>query len=126
MPGAAETSDALIRDFIVAWERRDIPYIVDCLADDVVYHSIPLSPIVGKHAVSEWVASFAAKPPGRLVVHHQVASHDVVMNERTDHITLNGRPVTLRICAVFEIADGRIKAWREYFDLAPARAAYEA
>jgi limonene-1,2-epoxide hydrolase len=46
------------------------------------------------------------------------------MNERTDHITLNGRPVVLPISGVFEVVDGRIAAWREYFDLGPARAAY--
>jgi limonene-1,2-epoxide hydrolase len=70
------------------------------------------------------VEGFAGVPPGRLVIHHQVATDDVVMNERTDHITLNGRPVVLPISGVFEIVDGRIKAWREYFDLGPARAAY--
>ena len=46
------------------------------------------------------------------------------MNERTDYITINGVPVTLPICGVFEIENGRIKAWREYFDLGPARAAF--
>jgi limonene-1,2-epoxide hydrolase len=30
----------------------------------------------------------------------------------------------LPICGVFEIESGKIRAWREYFDLAPARAAY--
>ena len=60
-----------------------------------------------------------------LNVLHQVASDDVVMNERLDSITLNGKPVELPIMGVFEIEDGRIKAWREYFDLGPARAAYE-
>jgi len=54
-----------------------------------------------------------------------IALDDIVMNERTDYITLNGRPVTLPICGVFEIENGRIKAWREYFDLGPAKAAYE-
>ena len=54
-----------------------------------------------------------------------MASGDAVMNERTDSITLNGKPVTLPICAVFEVEGGRIRAWREYFDLAPAKAAYE-
>jgi limonene-1,2-epoxide hydrolase len=32
--------------------------------------------------------------------------------------------VTLPIAGVFEIRHGRIAAWREYFDLAPAKAAY--
>jgi limonene-1,2-epoxide hydrolase len=70
------------------------------------------------------VARFADVPPGRLEVRHQVAAGNVVMNERIDSITLNGRPVVLPICGVFEIEDGRIKAWREYFDLEPAREAY--
>lgn len=119
------SNDRLIRDFLRAWERRDTEAIVDAFTDDGVYHSTPLSPIVGKAAIRDFVASFADVPPGRLVIHHQVATEDLVMNERTDHITLNGRPVTLPISGVFEIRGGRIKAWREYFDLGPARAAYD-
>jgi limonene-1,2-epoxide hydrolase len=53
-------------------------------------------------------------------------SDTVVMNERTDHIVLNGQPVSLQISGVFEIKDGWIAAWREYFDMGPVRAAYEA
>ena len=62
-----------------------------------------------------WWAAGGAPPGG-----HRHGRHD----ERTDHITINGRPVVLPICGVFEIADGRITAWREYYDLGPARAAY--
>jgi limonene-1,2-epoxide hydrolase len=124
LDGSAEANDRLVRRFRSAWERRDADFIIGCLSDDAVYHSIPLSPIVGKQAVAAWVRGFAGKPPGRLEVRHQVAASDVVMNERTDVIVLNGRTVTLPICAVFELRDGRIRAWREYFDLAPAAAAY--
>jgi limonene-1,2-epoxide hydrolase len=119
-----DANDALVRAFMAAWERRDSDFILDCFADDAVYHSVPLTPIVGKAAIAAWVQEFADVRPGRLEIHHQVASGDVVMNERTDYITLNGKPVTLPICGVFEIQDGRIRAWREYFDLAPAKAAY--
>jgi limonene-1,2-epoxide hydrolase len=37
--------------------------------------------------------------------------------ERTDHFEANGQDVSLPICGVFEIEDGRIKRWREYFDM---------
>ncbi len=121
--GAA--NDVMIRGFLAAWERRDAEYILGCFADDAVYHSIPLTPIAGKAAIREFVAKFADVPPGRLEIRHQVASGNVVMNERTDYITLNGVRVVLPICGVFEIEEGRIKAWREYFDLTPARAAYD-
>ena len=107
-----------------AWQERDSEFIADCFTDDAVYHAVPLAPITGKDAVVEWVRGFEDTPPGRLEVHVQVASKTVVMNERTDRITLNGRPVVLPICAVFEIDHGRICAWREYFDLAPAAAAF--
>ena len=114
----------MIRNFIAAWERRDTEFIVDSFTDDGVYHSIPLTPIVGKAAIREFVAGFVDVPPGRLEIRHQIAADNIVMNERTDYITLNGVAVTLPICGVFEIQDGRIKEWREYFDLAPAKAAY--
>jgi limonene-1,2-epoxide hydrolase len=117
-------NDAVVRAFMQAWERRDADFIIGCFTDDAVYHSMPLTPIVGKAAIAEWVRGFAGVPPGRLEIHHQVASADVVMNERTDRITLNGRPVTLPIAGVFEMRDGRIAAWREYFDLTPAKEAY--
>ncbi len=123
--GRAEANDELVRDFMAAWERRDTGFILDCLTEDAVYHSVPLRPIVGKAAIAAWVRGFADVPPGRLEVRHQVASGDVVMNERTDFITRNGGPVTLPICGVFEMQEGRIRAWREYFDLTPAKAAYE-
>ncbi len=120
----AAANDELVRDFIAAWERRDSDFIIGCFTDDAVYHSMPLTPIVGKDAIAAWVRRFEGTPPGRLEVHHQIATDDVVMNERTDRITLNGHPVTLPITGVFEIRDGRITAWREYFDLEPAKAAY--
>jgi limonene-1,2-epoxide hydrolase len=123
--GTAAANDRLVRDFIAAWERRDSDFILDCFTEDAVYHSMPLSPIVGKTAIAAWVRGFEGTPSGRLEIHHQVATDDVVMNERTDRITLNGHPVTLPISGVFEMRGGRIRAWREYFDLTPAKAAYE-
>ena len=120
----AAANDQLVRQFVAAWEQRDSDFIIGCLTEDAVYHSMPLSPIVGKEAIADWVRRFEGVQPGRLEVHHQIATGDIVMNERTDRILLNGHPVTLPITGVFEIHDGRIRAWREYFDLTPAKEAY--
>jgi limonene-1,2-epoxide hydrolase len=122
---AAAANDRLVRDFIAAWERRDSDFIIGCFTDDAVYYSMPLSPIEGKEAIAAWVRGFADVPPGRLEIHNQVASDDIVMNERTDRIVLNGQSVTLPIAGVFEMEQGLIRAWREYFDIAPARDAYQ-
>jgi limonene-1,2-epoxide hydrolase len=116
-------NDELVRALLSAWERRDTGFILDHFADDAVYHAMPLRPIVGKAALTPWVESFEDVPAGRLEILHQVATGDLVMNERVDRITIEGTEVTLAICAVFEVGDGRIRAWREYFDLAGLQAA---
>ena len=53
--GSAEANDALVRDFMAAWERRDTAFILDRLTEDAVYHAMPLTPIVGKDALAAWV-----------------------------------------------------------------------
>jgi limonene-1,2-epoxide hydrolase len=55
----------------------------------------------------------------RIEIHRQLVSGDTVMNERTDYFTIGAREIVLPVCGVFEIHDGHIKAWREYFDMAP-------
>lgn len=116
-------NDELVRSMLSAWERRDTSFILDHLADHAVYHAMPLRPIVGRAALEPWVESFEKVPPGRLEIKHQVASGNIVMNERVDRITIEGTEVALAICAVFEVEDGRITAWREYFDLAGLQSA---
>lgn len=45
-------------------------------------------------------------------------SGNVVMNERVDTLSMGGNEVALPVMGVFEIEDGKIRAWRDYFDMA--------
>ena len=112
-------NDTMIREFLHAWERRDTDHIVASFTDDAVYHNISLEPLVGKAAIRDFVAGREGVPPGRLEILHQLVSANVVMNERVDHITLGGRVVDMPICGVFEIRDGQIARWTDYYDSAP-------
>jgi limonene-1,2-epoxide hydrolase len=38
------------------------------------------------------------------------------MNERIDRFVMNGKPVALPVSGVFEVVDGKISFWRDYFD----------
>jgi limonene-1,2-epoxide hydrolase len=42
----------------------------------------------------------------------------VVHTERLDTFVIGDRTVKLPIAGVFEVASGKITAWRDYFDLA--------
>lgn len=111
-------NDGLIRDFCELWGAGKVDEIIDCFAEDAVYHNIPMEPAVGKQAIGDTIRGFYAALKGiDFVIHKQVAVGDLVMNERTDTFHGDGFSVPLPIMGVFEIADGRITAWRDYFDL---------
>ena len=71
MTDVARANDEMVREFLQAWERRDTEHIVGRFAEGGVYHSIPLTPIVGRDAIRAFVAGFEGKPTGRLEIRHQ-------------------------------------------------------
>ena len=48
----------------------------------------------------------------------------VVMNERTDVLRGLGKETSLPVMGVFEVVDGKIAAWRDYFDMGAITAAF--
>ena len=104
--------------FVAAWTRVDMDGISALLADDVFYHNIPMDPIVGKQSAMAFFASFPPFEACDWQVHHQVATGNIVMNERTDRLCFNGVWIGFPVAGIFEIRDGKIAAWRDYFDLA--------
>jgi limonene-1,2-epoxide hydrolase len=49
----------------------------------------------------------------------QLSDGKTVMHERTDRYLLGTREMITPVSAVFEFENGRISAWREYFDMSP-------
>lgn len=49
--------------------------------------------------------------------HRNVAEGSTVLNERTDAIVLGPLRLQFWVCGVFEVHDGRITLWRDYFDM---------
>ena len=49
-------------------------------------------------------------------IHRSAADGDTVLNERTDVLVFGPLRLVFWVCGVFEIRDGRIALWRDYFD----------
>ncbi|HEV8297129.1 MAG TPA: limonene-1,2-epoxide hydrolase family protein [Acidimicrobiales bacterium] len=108
----------LVAQFCSAWTRMDAEELAGYFTDDAVYHNIPMEPAVGKPAIRQFLDGMNGMISAiRFEVHRQIADGSVVMNERTDHITMGDRAVALPVVGVFEIRDGKIAAWRDYFDM---------
>jgi limonene-1,2-epoxide hydrolase len=79
-----------------------------------------MKPAIGRAALRVAIIEWLHGAVGvRAVVRHQVSDGSIVMHERTDHFLLHGRETATPVGAAFEIVDGRIAAWREYFDMSP-------
>ncbi len=112
------SSSEIVSQFIHALERKEIDAALALAADDIEYHNIPMDKVNGVGAVREFLEGFLAGSEGlEWVIHHQLADGDLVMNERTDKFKMNGRWLELPVVGVFELRDGKIASWRDYFDL---------
>ncbi len=45
------------------------------------------------------------------------AEGGTVLNERVDVFRLPGQEISLPVMGAFEVVDGKIAAWRDYFDM---------
>lgn len=118
-------NSAIVDDFIAAWGAKDLERIMSFFAPDAVYTNVPMDPPNrGTEAIRGMIGGFLGMAEDvEFVVHQQAEnpSTGVVMNERTDRFKLqDGRWAALRVMGVFELREGRILAWRDYFDMAEA------
>jgi limonene-1,2-epoxide hydrolase len=110
----------VVRSFIEAWSRNDLDELMSFFAPDCVYHNIPVAPVRGLDATRATLEGFASMAAKIEWVLHQIAetATGVVLTERTDRFEMGGRWVELPVMGSFELRDGKISAWRDYFDLA--------
>jgi len=112
----------LVRRFCAAWsDDLGAAELAAFFTDDAVYHNIPLAPVTGRDAIAKNIASFLRPgAPGIESIQFRViniaANGPVVMTERVDVFTLAGKTFDLQVMGAFEVNDGKIKAWRDYFD----------
>ena len=120
------SAEALVREFCDAWSKLDADVLAGYFTEDAVYHNIPLAPLSGREAIREFLAGFlAGAGSAEFRIGHVLSSGDVVMTERVDAFRMGGREIAIPVAGVFEVRDGKIAAWRDYFDMGQVTAALQ-
>jgi limonene-1,2-epoxide hydrolase len=115
------TSDpaTVVRAFLADLERLDLDAACAHLAADVVYVNVSLPPARGIAATRRVLGLLTARATGfRAENHRLVADGPVVLTERTDTIEIGRLRTSFWVCGTFEVHDGAITLWRDYFDWA--------
>jgi limonene-1,2-epoxide hydrolase len=110
----------IILDFCDTWASRDIDALMGFFTENAIYHNIPIEPPAqGQAAIRATIEGFMAAPESvTFAVHNQAENADgVVLNERTDTFQIGDATIELRVMGTFELTDGKISAWRDYFDM---------
>jgi len=108
----------IVKAFCASWSELDIDDLMGYFHDDALYHNIPVDPLVGTENIRAMIVGFTAGwDRVEFDILHIVADGDVVLTERVDRFVSAERTVSLPVMGTFELDGGRIRAWRDYFDL---------
>jgi limonene-1,2-epoxide hydrolase len=112
-------SVATVKAFLDALGRLDTDAALALLADDVVYQNVSLPKANGKAAVAKQLGLFGRYCKGFEAINHRIVGDgDTVLTERTDIIEIGRVRSEFWVCGTFEVRDGKIVLWRDYFDWA--------
>lgn len=112
------TPQEVVGAFIAAIEARDVDAALAFLAEDVSYENMPMDPIVGREMTGMVLRSYldiSTEVEWRIV--REVVDGDVVINERVDRFHIGGGWLELPVAGFWEVRDGLITLWRDYFDM---------
>ena len=111
-------NEKLVTDFCNAWSNLNVDELLGYLSEDCFYHNIPMEPCVGHAAIRAFAEPFLKNAQSaQFEIKYTTSSGNVVMNERVDIFVMGPKTISLPVAGIFEITDGKISAWRDYFDL---------
>ena len=112
---AGSDSALVVEQAFAALQAGDFDKLGALLADDVVYVNVGLPASHGRAATMK-VMKATRRIRLEVKVYRTVTEGAAVLNERTDVIGIGPLRLQFWVCGVFEVHDGRITLWRDYFD----------
>ena len=110
--------EKIVTEFLAAWPRKNVDELMSYFAPDAVYHNIPVPPIEGADAIRKVFEGFVGAFSIVLDVVNIASNGDLVFTERVDRFVMGNKKFDLPVNGVFELRNGKIVSFRDYFDLA--------
>lgn len=112
------SNSELVERFLKAWDEMDFDTAFNLMAKDIVYKNTGYPDAFGHEGVKQSLAGLMDKSTPMTSVIHAICEnqHGMVMTERTDTLHLPSGAVSFPVMGAFEIDQGLITGWRDYFD----------
>ena len=122
-PGAFADDDAplvVAHNMVNAWNAVDADAIAELFSEDGSFQSMMMDEgLQGREAMREhFTRLLAGASMLKLELRNIAENNGTVFLERVDYFTYKGKEGSLPVVAVLDIEDGKVTAWREYYDRA--------
>ncbi|MCV7152189.1 MAG: limonene-1,2-epoxide hydrolase family protein [Mycobacterium sp.] len=105
-----------VQTFLFALADEDFDTVESLAAPELIWQNVGLPSIRGRDRVMKLLRSGQGRA-GFAVKFHRIASNgDVVLTERTDALIIGPLRLQFWVCGTFEVRDGKVVLWRDYFD----------
>ena len=106
-----------VEGFLNALQDADYEAADAALDDNLVYENVGLPSIHGRARTMKLFRQMDGRAALEVKIHRIAADVAAVLTERTDALIIGPLRMQFWVCGVFEVHNGRITLWRDYFDL---------
>ena len=103
--------------FLDALEAQDIDGAGAVLDENLVYQNVGFPTIRGRARAMKLFRGMEGRAGFEVKIHRIAVNGSSVLTERTDALVFGPVRLQFWVCGVFEVTDGRITLWRDYFDM---------
>ena len=104
--------------FLAALQDQDLDTAAAQLDDNLVYENVGYPTIRGRARAVKLFRGLQRPNLGFEAKIHRIAVNGAtVLTERTDVLVIGPVRMQFWVCGVFEVHNGRITLWRDYFDM---------
>lgn len=114
---AAASQTSTVETFLNALQEEDFDTAESALAQNLVYQNVGFPTIYGRNRAMKLFRSMPGRMGFEVKIHRIAADGAAVLTERTDALVFGPLRLQFWVCGVFEVHEGRITLWRDYFDM---------
>ena len=112
------TPEEVVTKFIDLINQSDLVGATNLLSENCEYDNVPMGKVFGRKTILAQLEPMMKRCAEiDWITICQVSSGSVVMNERLDKFLWPHGWVEMPCAGIFEVKDGEIILWRDYFDL---------
>ncbi|EKF24092.1 snoaL-like domain protein [Mycolicibacterium hassiacum DSM 44199] len=108
---------ATVQTFLSSLQDEDYETADRLLADQAEWQNVGFPTVRGRDRIIGMMRRGQGRFRFEVKIHRIAAEGNAVLTERTDALEFGPVRLQFWVCGVFEVHDGRITLWRDYFDM---------